>query len=324
METKTISQKNTKKEIWEAYQAILEEIKNKKIQSGVGASVQPSLELVKDKEILTKVADLNMEAINNNIAGLKTGIINLLNKVSDRLVEELKKLEAVNQAVEIKNKQLRDFYKLETEAIDLQDLIFAKEQKRLEFQEELESEQERVETEKERRQNELTREQEEYQYQLKFNRKKDQDEIEFGRQIKEREFNEKLLVREKEIRQKELAIKEQETEIQNLKNYVKTLPEEIEKAKKEAGSQVKLEMEKQFKTEKDLLILEREREKDISKLRIIGLEETTKKQAVQIQALQSELAIANQKAQELAVKIIESGRQKGEEREHYDSQEKSE
>jgi len=222
----------------------------------------------------------------------------------------------VSAAIEIKNKQLGEAYNIEAEAIDLLDLVQAKEQKKAEFQKELEVEEERIKTENERRQKQAEREKEEYEYRLKFERKKEDDEAEFRSQIKEREFNEKLLAREKELLQRELKIKEQENEFLALKNRVDGLVDEIERAKKEAAGQTKSEMEKQFKIEKDLLVLEQGKEKEMAKLKIAGLEDTVKKQISQIQTIQTQLETASKKAQELAIKIIESGRKEEEPKPH--------
>ncbi len=294
MDTNEITQKSAKKDIWEAYQAILQGIKEKKVE---GADLIQSPLKFEDKSVLANIADLDVAKAVNEIGDLKINTINLLNKLSDHLSEELKRLESVNKAIEIKNRQLSDNYKIETEAVGLLDLIAANEQKKAEWQKEFEAEEERIKAEIQRKKKEQEREIEEYQYQLKFDRKKDDDEQEFKKQIKEREFNEKLASREKELTQRELKIKEQENEIQNLKARVDTLPEEIEKAKKEAAGQIKLEMEKQFKMEKEIAAIEQEKEKEVAKLKILALEDAVKKQAAQIYALESQLAVANQKAQ---------------------------
>jgi len=315
MDTNEITQKSAKKDIWEAYQAILQEIKDKKVE---GAEVQPPLKF-EDESVLANIADLDVVRAVNEIGELKINTINLLNKLSDRLSEELKRLESVNKAIEIKNKQLADNYRIETEAIGLLDLITANEQKKAEFQKESEAEEEKMKAEIQQKKKEQEREIEEYQYQLKFDRKKEDDDYEFRQQIREREFNEKLVVKERESAAREIEIKKQESEIQSLKARVDAVPEEIEKAKKESAGQTKLEMEKQFKIEREIAQIEQEKEKEVAKLKVAGLEDMVKRQAAQIHALESQLAITNQKAQELAVKIIESGGfEKEEQREYHE------
>jgi len=69
MDIKELTQRSPKKEIWEAYQAILDEIKNKKPQ---GAE-EPQQPLVfQNRELLAKESDLNIEKVSGDIAALKT------------------------------------------------------------------------------------------------------------------------------------------------------------------------------------------------------------------------------------------------------------
>ena len=94
MELKEISQKSAKKDIWDAYQAILQEMaERQKAGQALGAAdgAQPSLLEIEEKKILTQAAGQGSDKVIGDIGGLKININNVLNRLADRLVEELKK-----------------------------------------------------------------------------------------------------------------------------------------------------------------------------------------------------------------------------------------
>lgn len=308
MEIKEISQKSTKKEIWDAYIAILEELQKKKGEEGEEKEgAIPPLSTQKEKELLQEVDELNVEKVSQDISNLKITIQATLNKLADKLVEELRKLESVKQVVKTENSNLENIYKIKNEADVLLNLIEVQEQKRAEFRKKLEEEEEGMRIEIERKRKEWKREIEEYEYSLKMMRKKDQDEYGFQKTIKEREFNEKMGLREKELKVRESALLEKENELKSLKTQVEAFPKELEKQIHEATEKTKEDIERQAKIKNELIEKEIAKEREVAKLRIVSLEDIIKRQASQINTLENQLAVATQKAQELAVKIIEAG-----------------
>ncbi len=287
MDLRSITQKNTKQEIWKAYQETLKELEGKAEEPGEekGKAQQPQLDL-EEKKILSKVADLQVEKVVSGIGELKSNFAGTLEKFGDRLVEEIKKLDTVKSAIAIAKEELEKIYQIKTEANMLLDLIELREKKKVECQ----------------------REQEEYAYNLKIVRKKEEDEYAIKTQAKEREWNEKMAAKEKELKARETIVAEQEKEIKDLRTKMETIPSELEKVKEETAKHIREEMTRQAKVESELAMKDLIKEREISKLRISTLEEAVKKQTAQIQTLETQLDAANQKAQELAVKVIEGGR----------------
>lgn len=310
MDPKDLTQKSTKKEIWEAYHQILQELKNraeqKEMKDEKGVTVaQPVLDLEK-KKILAKVSDMSIEKISADISGLKIDIGSTLNALNDRLIDELKKLELLNQGIKVQNEELENVYKIKAEASMLLDLIEAREQKKTEFQREVEGEDQKLKSEIAQKKKQWEREQEEHQYSITLERRKEEDEYEFKKQVKEREFQEKIGAKEKELKTREVKILGEENEIKELKEKVGAFQIELERAKNEAIASTREEMEVQAKIASDLVERDIAKEREVAKLKITSLEETMKRQSAQIHTLESQLSAANQKAQELAVKIIES------------------
>lgn len=325
MDLHDINLKSTKKEIFEAYEVILNEIKdgkNKNIQKG-NAGDQPVLnaEASEEGKVQYKSAgagpvasaelniELNADKIAGDIHGLKINISNILNKLNDRVLEELKKLDLIKQAVKDENEKLENIYKIKAEANILFNLVEAREQKSREFKREAEDGEEKIKTEKLAKEKEWQREQEEYAYNLKLSRKKEEDDYEFKKQIKEREFIEKLAGKEKELKLRELKITEQENEIKEIKEKSATFNAEIEKAVQETEKRIKAELEKETAVSRGMLMKDIEKERELSKFKIMSLEDALKIRQAQLNSLESELKAANAKSQELAVKIIEYSRE---------------
>lgn len=337
MNLQDINLKSTKKEIFEAYEAILEEIKERKgkniefKESGAQGQAVLEAETAENKnsnkhigaEKYTEAAvELNVDKIVGEISGLKININNILNKLNDRIMEEFKKLDSVKQAIKDENEKLENIYKIKAEANTLFDLAEIKDQKTREYKKLFEEDEEKVISARIQKEKEWQREQEEYIYNLKTSRKKEEDDYEFKRQMKEREFNEKIAVREKELKIREIKILEQENEIKEIKTKMEAFSLEIEKAVQETEKRAKAEFEKEAAVSREMLMKDVEKERELSKFKIASLEDMVKRQGSQINILENELKSAISRSQELAVKIIEYSREPRQTDKKDDSQKK--
>jgi len=302
---KEISPKSTKKQLWEAYQAVLDGVTEKQ-KITQQAEMADASSYSEEEAILKKTDVLNIEKAIGDIGNLKISLAEALNNLEDQIVEELKKLELVNKAIAFKDENLKNLYKIEAEAINLFDLIEAKEKEGQVLQSDFEIEKEKLEQEILLIKKQREREEEEYRYQTKVTRQQEEEENNFKNKIKERDFNEKFIAKQKELSLREQKLAEQEEEIKKMKARFEQLPEELLKTKDEAFLDGQNEAVKQAKIEKELSTKDSTREQDIANLKIVSLEEIVKRQVGQIQSLETKFSLASQKAQELAVKIIES------------------
>lgn len=170
------------------------------------------------------------------------------------------------------------------------------------------------------------REQQEYAYQRSLQRKKEENEYEFKRQEQERQFNETLFKKEQAVSDREKIMKEKEEEFKQLHQTVQLFPEKLAQAIDEGVAKTKKELEQQAKILAELTQKDIQRDREISKLTVHDLEETIKRQANQITALERQLTQATQRAQELAVSVIQSsgmaGKRLAEQQDAADSKEK--
>ena len=112
-------------------------------------------------------------------------------------------------------------------------------------------------------------------------------------------------MQERELRDREAAVKTQEVEIAELRGKVSGFPPElaaaVEREEKEATSRA----ETRARQEAQLLAKEVEGDRRVAQLKIAALEEAVAKQVTQIEALTKKLDEANAKVEEIAVKAIE-------------------
>lgn len=316
MDQKNISISNTKKEIWESYQIILKEMEEKKqtMKKQESTTTMSNDLESEEQKILAQTTGLNADKVINDLNTVKASLNNLVNQLTDKLVMELKKLDLVRQAIVLENNQLENIYHLKVEADSLLNLIALREQKKQEFIKAIADEEAQLKNEIEQKKKYQAREEEEYNYQLKLKRQKEQSDYEFRKHLIEREFNEKLELKEKELKLRENKMIEQEAEIKIMRLKIESLPSELEKVKNETIKQIEKKTIEERKIENELRTKDEIREREITKLKISSFEDIIKKQTVQINSLESQLTIASQKTQQLAIKIIEAGRKESDDK----------
>ena len=148
---------------------------------------------------------------------------------------------------------------IEAEAISLFNLVEAKEKERAVLENNFGKEKEKLEQEISGIKKQHEREDEEYQYQLKITRQQEQDETDFKNKVKERDFNEKLAVKQKELSLRESKVTEQEAEIKEMKSRLEKLPAELESVKSQTHIAARQEALAQAQAEKELLAKENEK-----------------------------------------------------------------
>ncbi|MDP3244463.1 MAG: hypothetical protein Q8M83_02250, partial [bacterium] len=106
---------------------------------------------------------------------------------------------------------------------------------------------------------------------------------------------------------RELEIKNQETELLSLRQQVQEFPERLNRELAKKVQEVKAEDEKEWKSRLEAIKKEWEAEKRLLEMNIATLEERFKRHDAENVRLKQEAELAHKKAQELAVKVIESG-----------------
>lgn len=280
--------KKTKAEVVEEYNKLLEKYDELKMASKILGEPQTL-------DLFSKVKDYTVNNLTASIAELKNSLNSNLTELSDKLLAEAQKLSEIQQAIELSKKNLELNYHLEIAAETLQNLIGENETKKQEFEKIAEQSRRDLEEEITNKKRDWSRELEEYDYDTKIKHKREEEL-----------YQEQKVKKEAELLERANQLKNQETELQNLRQQAAEAPKQLEKALAAKEQETVKKLRSQFDQELMSAKKDWQAEKNIYELKLNNQEEQIKKQNTEIAALKQETERANKKAQELAVKVIES------------------
>jgi len=310
-----ISQKNTKKEILEAYQQLLKKMQEQK-EPGP-AEIQKEKQV---KETVKEAEELIPDKLMKNIGELKIQLGQSLEQVSEKITEEYRKLVKVQEAIAAEEQNLKDAYQVNREFESLSALVETQKQQKASFEQEMREQQEKWEKgkkqteqqlkeEKEQRDKERKREEEEYQYNIKQKRQKETDAYQQKKEQQERELSEQRQAFEKEIAEREQAVKAVEEELKDLRRQVEKHPEILEKTVNQKEKEVTSQLQAQHKFEKELLKKEFDGELKLRDQTITSLQSKIKDEENLINQLYNKGENADKNVKDIVLKAIEtSGR----------------
>jgi len=308
----------------EAYDSLLQQL-----DEVLAAKAAPADE-VKNKEqqkVLTIAENMTVKAAIQGMSDLKLAVGKGLSELSEKLEAEISKLESIRQAIAIQEKELAEVYEIRKSANSLAALLEAQNQKRVEFDREMQErktrlegdiQEQRMRWELEKTKTETSwrevveaervsreRDQAEFEYRIKRDRQLMVDELADEKRKLVKEITEKRTSFEKEIADREADLKLREAHLKELEQqaagFDARLESAVQQAREKTANQVKAEYESQ------LALQEREHAgiKQVLETRIIALEETNREQVKRIEKLASQLDASYQKVQDVALKAIE-------------------
>jgi len=321
---KELSMSNTKKEMLDVYNILLKQLQEKR-----EAELKPEkkIEEKKKREVVEMAEALSSEGVVNEIGNLKLEIGKRLTHISDGLEEEVIKYKKIQEAIKIKDEELKELYDIERSAETLAALIEAQNQKRQEFDSEMDARKEELNREiqairedwgKEKKEHEAEikerdaaeakkreREKEEYGYSFRREQQLAKDKFEDEKEKTEKEIQLKKEQMEKDLTEREKAVAEREEELGELQKKVIAFPKEMEEAINNAVKDTTERITFEAKNRAELIRKEFDGERNVLTTRIESLEKTVKEQSGQISNLSEQLEKAYQKVQDIAVKSVE-------------------
>ena len=323
-QTQKLSMSNTKQEMLRTYNALLKQLQEKR---EVELKPEQRIEEKRAKEVVEVASSLSSEGVVKGIGSLKLDMSKVLTQISDKLEDEVNRLNGIQKAIDIKEDELKELYEIEKSAAALAALIEAQNQKRQEFESEMavkkedlmqEIETTRAEWKKEKETYEMEtkeqssaekkkreREKEEFQYAFKREQELLKDEFEDEKAKLEREIQLKREQMEKELAERGKAVSEKEEELNELRQKVGAFPKELETAINKAVKETTERITAEAKNREQLMNKEFEGEKGVFTTRIESLEKTVKGQSEQIAKLSAQLEKSYQKVEDIAVKAID-------------------
>ena len=321
---KELSMSNTKKEMLDAYNALLKQLQEKR-----EAELKPEkiIEEKKKRGVVEVAETLSSEGVVKDIGNLKLEIGKRLTNISDGLEEEVSKFNQIKNAIEVKEEELKELYEIGRSAETLAALIEAQNQKRREFESQMDARREELNQEisttreewgKEKKGHESEikerdaaeakrreREKEEYGYSFKREQDLAKDRFEDEKVTTEKDIQLKKEQMEKDLTEREKAVAEREEELGELQKKVVAFPEEMETAVNMAVKETTERITLEAKNRAELMRKEFDGERNVLTTRIESLEKTVKEQSGQIANLSEQLEKAYQKVQDIAVKSVE-------------------
>lgn len=292
--------KKTKNEIIEEYSKLLENIEDAKTLSKA-AYGQQNMQLVANAKELDPA---ELEKAGAEFVGqLEQDNKDYLNRIAEfrkkllaQINLEIAKFEELQAAVEAAKLLLKNSYNIEVAAETLQTVVENHQAKKKETAEELNKIRFDFEQERAAVKAAWEREKEEYEYQFTQRKLRDQEALKA-----EAAKNEKVWL------EREAKLKAEETETRRLKELAEKLPETLELELTKQEKEITEKLKREQTTGLNFKEQEWNAKEQISKLKIEGLEMQIKRLESDILVLKKEQEQANRKAQEMAIKVIESG-----------------
>ncbi len=183
---KKLSEKNTKQEMLEAYQTLVKQLEEKRASE---LNPEKKLETKKAEEAVRVAETLSADGIDRDISTLKAEIGKTLADLSEKLAAEAAKFRAVQKAAESKTREIEELYGIERSAASLAALIEAQNQKRRNFEIELEQQKEELAREIQANRDEWEKEKKAHEAEIKERdalekKAREREKEEFGYQFK--------------------------------------------------------------------------------------------------------------------------------------------
>jgi hypothetical protein len=322
--TKKLSIRSTKQEMLDAYNELAKSLEEKR-----DVELKPEQKSAEKETtlVMEKSNKLSLDGVSLGISQLKTEVNKTFSQVQESLENELLKYHELCQAVEAKEKELADIYEIRKSASSLMALIEAQNQRRNEFEIEMEKKKQTLADEIDGERKQWLVEQEQYKNQIKEQkgaeekqRKREKDEYEYSftreqlvarekfdyeKEKTEKALSDKKEQLEKELSEREGIVAEREQAVKSLEDRILELEKTREEDREQAVTTTGEQLEAEFESKQVLLKKEFEGERNVLTTRIKSLEDTAKKQAEQILVFTQQLEHAADKVQDIAVKAIE-------------------
>lgn len=296
--------RKTKQEVLEDFQKLKEEYEELKTASKLVYKPENQSMLAKVKEetgakVIQAISELE-SSVSGELTKFSNNLSNILDNLSDKLADEVDKFQEVQQAIKISEQGLRLNRNIEVAADTLENLVEEYERKKKSFISETERLKEEMETQTAVKKRDWEREQEEHAYDLKLERRKENDS-----------YEEEKAAREKILAAKEDEVQQRDEEFKKLTAEAADFPKRLEKELLVKEKEVATRLNGDFEGRVALMKKDWEAEKRFYELQMENLQQQIKKQDAEMGALKKETEAAGKKAQELAVKVIERGRDAG-------------
>lgn len=182
------------------------------------------------------------------IDNLKHGVIDAIDEVREKFINEQKKLTALMEAIEQKNRKIAEIHDIEVNIDTLAALLLAQKEKSREFEDEMHDRRQAFEHEMSNKRKELQQEEQKYIYQRDLAREKDRNRYELAKRDLDQELVELRAKAHKELEEREHRVGTAEA----LHEKIAQFPEELRIAAQKAKDATTKQLTIQFEYENQL------------------------------------------------------------------------
>lgn len=269
------------------------------------------IETQEAEQVRTTVKSLKPTDVLSAIATAQVSLQKTLSDVASQVNEKIDLLNQVQTAIEIEQARLEELHGIDAAAMTLDEM---ETQIKQASEQASESENERnarwIQEEADRKVL-RQREQADYDYNLKLNRKKVEDEWQALLEKRQREEAARQEILAKGWKEREESIASQEKEIAELRNQVAAIPVELKKAVDREVAIASNSIKREYETKILLAQKDTEASQKLSEASLNAANQTIARQQSQITELQTQVLAANERAESIARSAVEasSGRQ---------------
>lgn len=322
-EPEKISMTNTKKEMLEAYNALLKEVKAKRLEEP-----KEEQKRLQEKKALATTEALSSEGVEGFAQQVTARLTAALADVQRQLREGLEKVQALNETIKIKEEWIEDLYAIESNADSLATLILAQKNLKATSQEELaemkadlerEIEETRESWKKEQalhkaalkeeddaRALKLKREEEEYAYTTGQRRRAEEDDFRERLQAEEKELEVRKRDFEAEYTSRMKALTDSEEELERLRALAEGLDARIEKATEKAAKETEERLTREHRFRFDLAQKETEGQLLLKDQQIELLQAKIKEMETQLKEAAVKVSNSENTVRDIAFRAIDS------------------
>ncbi|MFH1030253.1 MAG: hypothetical protein V1770_03270 [bacterium] len=299
-----ITQRSAKADLFKAYQEMKEKVEGAEKNQ---LPLAQQMEIKKEEEkVLEKTESLIPQNLDDNISSLNKKVQETLNGLRDKLVTESEKLGELRKAIAIETKRLEETRNVKLADDTLQTLIADYELKQKELEKRRVATESSLSEEIESKRKTWEREQEEYKYNLKIERKKEEDAYGMEQAKKKLAWQEEINKKETELNEHEESLNTRAEELENMKAQIELFPAKLESAVEKTKKDQTTILQKDFDAQKQISESKWLSEKNLLEAKIDNLQEIMRNQNMEITSLKKSLYEANQRAQNLATTIVEN------------------
>lgn len=318
-----ISMSNTKKEMLEAYQALLAEVQTKSLENP-----REEQKRIEQKKVVAQAEALSAEEMDKFAREIMGGFESSVALLQSQLREGFDKLRTLDETIKIKEAWIEDLYAIQSNADSLSTLILAQKKQKEEALRELEEIRTKQEREIEETREAWQREQEQYKDSVKQEkataallRKREEDEYEYTtsqrRRKEEDAFREQLDADKRELEERrqdfertaaerERALAEAEGELEGLRRLSESLDTRMQEVESRAIKATEERLEREHRFAFDLAQKETEGQLRLKDQQIELLQQKIGEIEAQLREAGLKVSTSEETVRDIALRAIDS------------------